>query len=261
MTTIATWNVNSIRARMPVALEWLNAAKPDIVLLQETKVEDHAFPFEPLEDLGYNIAAHGQKTYNGVAILAKSPIEDVITALPGNEDDPMARYIEAVVGDVRVASIYVPNGREIDCDHFHYKLRFLDHLRTHALNLMKHEEAFVLGGDYNVAPTDHDVYDPKAWKDKIHCSVPERLAIQSLCNIGLTDLTRAHAPEGSKQGQDLYSWWNYRTGAWEKNAGLRIDYLLASAQAADRCKASGIDTHPRGLPKASDHTPVWCQLD
>lgn len=260
MAMIATWNVNSIRARLPVALDWFKEAKPDIVLLQEIKTVKETFPYEEIEDLGYNIALVGQKAYNGVAILAKSPIEDVLDHLPGNEEDLSARYIEAVIGDVRVASIYVPNGQEVGSDAFYYKLKFLEHLRNHAKNLLNYGEAFVLGGDYNIAPRDEDVYDPKLWKDKIHCSQPERDHLRQIENLGLTDLTRALHPSTSKSGQDLYSWWNYRTRAWSTNSGLRIDLLLGSPQAVDRLEASGIDTSPRDAPKASDHTPVWCKL-
>ncbi len=260
MTIIATWNVNSIRARLPVVVDWLKAVNPDIVLLQEIKTVKETFPFEEIEDLGYNIALVGQKAYNGVAILAKRPIEDVLDHLPGNEGDPSARYIEAVVGDVRVASIYVPNGQEVGADQYYYKLRFLEHLRNHAKQLLNYGEAFVLGGDYNIAPKDEDVYDPKLWKDRIHCSLPERDHIRQIENLGLTDLTRALHPASSKSGQDLYSWWNYRTRAWDTNSGLRIDLLLASPQAVDRLEASGIDTNPRDVPKTSDHAPVWCKL-
>jgi exodeoxyribonuclease-3 len=257
---IATWNVNSIRARLPVAMDWLKTANPDIVLLQEIKTVKETFPYEEIEDLGYNIALVGQKSYNGVAILAKRPIEDVLDHLPGNEEDPSARYIEAVVGDVRVASIYVPNGQEIDSEQYYYKLKFLDHLRVHAKNLLQYEEAFILGGDYNIAPQDEDVYNPTLWKDRIHCSIPERAHLRQIEALGLTDVTRALHPATSATGKDLYSWWNYRTRAWDTNSGLRIDLLLASPQAADRLEASGIDTAPRDAQKASDHAPVWCRL-
>lgn len=260
MTYIATWNVNSIRARLPVVLDWLKSANPDIVLLQEIKCVDEQFPREEIEDLGYNIATHGQKSYNGVAILAKRPIEDVQRGIPGNENDETARYIEGVVGDVRVASIYVPNGQEVGAEAYYYKLKFLEHLREHAKTLLSYDEAFVLGGDYNIAPKDEDVYDPKLWKDRIHCSLPERAALRQIEMLGLTDLTRALHPATSPSGKDLYSWWNYRTRAWDTNSGLRIDLLLASPQAVDRLEASGIDTDPREAPKASDHTPVWCRL-
>ncbi|MBP6985433.1 MAG: exodeoxyribonuclease III [Alphaproteobacteria bacterium] len=260
MPLIATWNVNSIRARLPVAIDWLKTFQPDIVLLQEIKTQKETFPFEEIEDLGYNIALVGQKTYNGVAILAKRPIEDVLDHLPGNEDDSSARYIEAVVDNVRVASIYVPNGKDIDTDAYHYKLQFLDRLCAHAKTLLTYGEAFILGGDYNIAPKDEDVYDPILWKDRIHCSVKERESLRKIQNLGLTDVTRALHPISSPSGKDLYSWWNYRTRAWQSNAGLRIDLLLASPQALDRLEASGIDTNPRDAPKASDHTPVWCRL-
>lgn len=261
MTMIATWNVNSIRARLPIILDWLKQANPDIVLLQETKVVNESFPYEEIGDLGYNIAAIGQKSYNGVAILAKRPIEDVITKLPGNEEDEDARYIEAVVGDIRVASIYVPNGREVGADHYYYKLKFLDILYQHAQKLLTYEEALILGGDYNIAPEEPDVYNPKIYNNRIHFSLPERAHIRQLEYLGLTDVTRALIPANTLDGKDLFSWWDYRTGAWDRNAGLRIDLLLASPQATDKIKASGIDTGPRALPKASDHAPVWCRME
>ena len=257
---IATWNVNSIKARMPVVLNWLQAANPDIVLLQEIKTVKETFPTGPISHLGYNLAIVGQKSYNGVAILSKRPIEDVVTELPGDSNDDQARYVEAVVGDIRVASIYVPNGSEIGSEKFAYKLKFLDRLYEHVQQLLTYEEAFILGGDYNIAPNDDDVYDPEAWKGKLHCSQVERAQLRKLEYLGLTDVTRALHPATTPKGQELYSWWDYRAGSWQGNKGLRIDLLLASPQAADRLEDSDIDKSPRGKPKASDHTPVWCTL-
>jgi exodeoxyribonuclease-3 len=257
---IVTWNVNSINARLEIALNWLNFFQPDIVLLQETKGITESFPGVAFEDLGYNVAVVGQKSYNGVAILAKRPIEDVITSLPGDEQDYEARYIEAVVGDLRVASIYVPNGQEIGSEKFEYKLRFLDRLYEHTKTLLNYGEALILGGDYNIAPADEDVYDPKAWEGRLHCSLPERAQLRKLMNLGLTDALRVFYPVETLEGQDLYSWWDYRSGGWQRNQGLRIDLLLLSPQAADRLQKAGIDTSVRGLPRPSDHAPVWCEL-
>jgi exodeoxyribonuclease-3 len=238
---IASWNVNSIKARLPRVLEWLEQAAPDVALLQEIKTETDAFPFLEIEELGYNLAVSGQKTYNGVAILSKFPLEDVARRLPGDEDDTQARYVEALSAGpapVRLASIYLPNGNPVDSEKFAYKLDWMERLRAHAAGLLKLEEAFVLGGDYNVAPTDDDVYDPDAWRDDALCRPESRARFRAILNLGLT--------EG---------------GAWAKDLGLRIDHLLLSPQAADRLTASGIDKGPRAKPKASDHTPVWCELE
>lgn len=260
MPKIAAWNVNSINARLDITVGWLKAFQPDIVLLQETKVVAEGFPAVPFEDLGYNVAVSGQKSYNGVAILAKKPIEDIITSLPGDDEDLQARYIEAVVGDVRVASIYVPNGQEIGSGKFAYKLSFLERLYAHTQTLLTYEEAFVLGGDFNIAPADEDIYDPKLWEGRLHCSLPERAHLRKIMYLGLTDALRALHPADTREGQELYSWWDYRSGGWQRNQGLRIDLLLLSPQAADRLQKAGIDSSVRALDKPSDHAPVWCEV-
>ncbi|MHA1569545.1 MAG: exodeoxyribonuclease III [Alphaproteobacteria bacterium] len=252
---IASWNVNSVKARLGHLSRWLGDFAPDVALLQETKTVDEAFPREAIEDLGYNIAVAGQKTYNGVAILSKRPLEDIVTALPGDATDEQARYVEAFTGGVRVASVYVPNGQQVGSDKYAYKLAFLDRLRAHADGLLDYEEAFVLGGDYNVIPDPGDVWDPAAWEGGILYSLEERAAYRCLLNLGLTDAFRALTPEIGR-----YSWWDYRGGAWAKDHGCRIDHLLLSPQAADRLTDSGIDKTPRGWEKTSDHTPVWCGL-
>ena len=256
---IATWNVNSIKARLPNIIEWLQEAKPDVVLLQETKTVDDAFPAMEIEDLGYNIAIHGQKTYNGVAILSKHPIEDVERGLPGNDDDAQARYIEATISSpnpVRVASIYVPMGTAVGDEKFHYKLNFLDRLITRFEKIHQSGEAAVMGGDYNIAPDDSDVYDPAKLHEMVLCSTTERKRLRTMMNMGYTDAFRTFNPKGHQ-----YSWWDYRAGAWNKDNGLRIDHLLLTPAAADRLSASDIDRDPRGKEKASDHTPVWCMID
>jgi exodeoxyribonuclease-3 len=256
---IATWNVNSIKARLPNVLEWLAEARPDVVLLQEIKTVDEQFPRLEIEDLGYNVAVAGQKTYNGVAILSKLPIEVEHRALPGDPHDEQARYIEAFTGDakggIRVASLYVPNGNPTGTDKFTYKLKWLERLHRHVRALLKTEEAFVLGGDYNVAIEDIDVYDPEGWAADALCHPDSRAALRKVLHLGLTDVFRALHPEAGR-----YTWWDYRAGAWQRDEGLRIDYLFLSPQAADRLVASGIDKGPRGQEKASDHTPVWCEL-
>jgi len=256
---IATWNVNSIKARLPNVLEWLDDAKPDVALLQEIKTVDDGFPAMEIEERGYNCAVHGQKSYNGVAILSKHPLEDVVCGLPGNTDDDQARYIEAWVdaGDrgARVASIYLPNGNPAPGNKYDYKLRWMDCLAAHALDLLKSEEPVVLGGDYNVIPTDGDVHNPDAWADDALFRPETRAKFRTLLNLGYTEAWRSLHAE-----THVYSFWDYQGGAWQKDNGIRIDHLLLSPQAADRLTACEIDKGPRGKQKASDHTPVWCEI-
>lgn len=256
MITFVSWNINSIRVRLPLLLSWLKEKQPDIVLLQETKITDDLFPREEIETLHYNIALYGQKTYNGVAILSKFPIEDVTKGLPGFQDE-QARYIEAVIKGIRIASLYVPNGMAVGSDKYAYKLDFLKHLYTHVQTLLTYDEALVLGGDFNIAPTDLDVYDPHAWHEKILCSTLERERFRSLLYLGLTDALRALHPHE----KDLYTWWDYRQGAWQNNYGLRIDHMLLSPQAADRLQRACVKTKIRGLDKTSDHAPVICVVE
>ena len=259
MIKIATYNVNSVRARLPQVLLWLKEESPDIVLLQELKCLEGAFPRMEVEELGYNLAISGQKTYNGVAILSKYPIEDVIKKLPGDEADEEARYIEGIVnipgGILRVASIYVPNGQDEGSHKFAYKLKFLDRLYAHAQELWKLEEPLILGADYNVAPQAIDVCDPKRMEGMICFHPEERKRFQRLLNHGFVDAWRTAHPN-----EQAFSWWDYRAGAWENNKGMRIDHLLLSPEAADRMKASGIDSQIRGRDKASDHAPVWVEI-
>jgi len=257
--TIATWNVNSIKARLPNVLEWLGEFAPDVALLQETKCLEENFPSMEVGDLGYNAAVAGQKSYNGVAILSKSPIEVEHRTLPGDGEDEQARYIEAVTetaaGVVRVASIYLPNGNPVGTEKFDYKLAWLARLREHARALLDLEEVTVLGGDYNVIPTDEDVWDPAAMADDALMQPESRAGLRAVQYLGWTDALRAWHRE-----QGLYSFWDYQRGAWQKDHGMLIDHILLSPQAADRCEDSGVDRKPRGKEKASDHTPVWCRL-
>jgi exodeoxyribonuclease-3 len=252
---IATWNVNSVKARLPTVLAWLDEAKPDIVCLQEIKCEDDAFPRLELEDRGYNVATHGQKTYNGVALLSKAPFEEIRRGLPGGENDEQARYLEAVIagenGSVRVASIYLPNGNPLGGEKFAYKLAWLERLRLHARELLTLEEPVVLAGDYNVIPREVDVHDPAAWAGDALFQPESRAAWRSLLNLGYTD---AYMAADGRSHQ--YTFWDYQAGAWQKDHGIRIDHLALSPQAADRLEAVTIHRRARAMEKASDHVPV-----
>jgi len=257
---IATWNINGIKARLDTALTWLREAQPDIVCLQEIKSVDEGFPSSAFEDLGYSCAVHGQKGFNGVAILSRTRAEDVIRGLPGDPDDAHARYIEATFsvprGAVRVASIYLPNGNPIGTDKFTYKLAWLRRLRTHAAELLASEEAIVVAGDYNVIPEPRDAARPAAWVEDALFQPESRMSWRQIVHLGYTDAIRACHPEDG-----VYTFWDYQAGAWNKNDGIRIDHLLLSPQASDRLVAAGIDKHTRGWEKPSDHVPVWIELD
>jgi exodeoxyribonuclease-3 len=253
---IATWNVNSIRARLPVTLAWVDQSRPDVLLLQETKVTAEQFPAEPFEERGYNVAARGEAGgRNGVAILARRPIEDLCGRLPGDDGDLEARYLEAVVDCVRVASVYVPNGTSVGSDRFAYKLAFLDRLRVHAADLLELEETLVIGGDYNVGPYPIDVFDPQALEGTICYHPSERAKLRALLHLGLYDAFRIVEPRTR-----TYSWWDYQGRSWRANQGLRIDQLLLSPQAVDRLETCAIDREPRAAKAPSDHAPVWCVL-
>ena len=256
---IATWNVNSVRQRLDHLLFYLKEANPDVVCLQEIKCMDDAFPRAEIEAAGYNVAVHGQKTFNGVAILSKSPIE-AAPGLPGDENDAHARYIEAVVphGDtvVRVASIYLPNGNPPNTDKYAYKLAWMDRLIAHARDLLTHEEPLVLAGDFNVIPEPRDARNPAAWVNDALFLPTTRAKFQTLLNLGLTDALRA-----TTDAAGLYTFWDYTAGAWQKNDGIRIDHLLLSPQAADRLRNVAIDREMRAREKPSDHVPIRVDLD
>ena len=257
---IATWNVNSIKVRLEAATAWLKEAKPDVVALQEIKCVDENFPAEAFEALGYNCAVHGQKTYNGVALLSKLPLEDVTPRLPGGDGDDHSRYLEAVVtgkkGTLRIASIYAPNGNPIGTDKFTYKLSWLERLRAHAKGLLANEEPVALIGDYNIIPEDRDCYDPKAWINDALFQPQSRAALRTIEHLGYTDAFRAR-----NQAAGQYTFWDYQAGAWRKNHGIRIDHVLLSPQGLDRLRDCGIDKHAREGDKPSDHVPVWAELD
>lgn len=258
---IATWNVNSLRQRLEHLLRWIDEASPDVLLLQETKVTDDQFPRMELEDKGYNLAYIGQKTFNGVAILSRLPLEDVVTSLAGDDADEQARYIEALVttpkGVIRVASAYVPNGQAPDSDKFAYKMKFFDRLYARSQQLLAEDVPLVIGGDYNVAPLPIDVLNPQKQDGTICYHPQEREKLRSLQYLGLSDAFRQFHP----QREQAFSWWDYRAAAFERNDGFRIDHLLLSAEAADACIACDIDPTPRRWDKPSDHTPVWCELE
>ena len=257
---IATFNVNSINARLPRIIEWFDKAKPDVAVLQEIKCVDEKFPAQEFEDRGYNIAVHGQKTYNGVALLSKHPVDDIVKGLPGDESDEQARYIEALVmpddaAPVRVGGLYLPNGNPAPGPKYDYKLGWIKRLKAHTQNLLENEEAFVLAGDYNVIPQAEDAYDPEAWTDDALYRPETRAAFREILYLGLTDALRQADPTGVR-----YTFWDYQRGAWEKDHGIRIDHLLMSPQAADRFKTAGVDRSERGKEKPSDHVPVWVEL-
>lgn len=252
---IASWNVNSIKARLPRVTDWLAEFKPDVALLQELKCLDENFPAMEIEDLGYNIVTHGQKSYNGVAILSKHPIEDVMIGLPGDDDDDQARYIEATIKNVRVASIYLPNGNPFPGPKFDYKIGWMERLVERAKELLTLEEDLVLGGDYNVCPKDEDCYDMHLFANDALVQPESRDKYFTLLNLGLTDALRAFHPSGHH-----FTYWDYQAGAWQKDNGVRIDHLLLSPTAADKLLNCDIDRTPRGKEKPSDHTPIWCEL-
>ncbi|MBE8220702.1 MAG: exodeoxyribonuclease III [Alphaproteobacteria bacterium] len=263
-TTIACWNVNSVKARLPLVLRWLEETAPDIACLQELKCVDDAFPRSVIEDLGYHIETHGQKTYNGVALLSKMPAEDVQRGIP-NFADEQARYIEAVysvgTGAVRVASLYAPNGNG-EPPKYEYKLNWMAALSDHLDTLLPYEEHLVLAGDYNVIATDADCYDPAAWEGDALYRPETRAAFRTLLNKGMCEaIAETYPLSGRELGEDSYTFWDYQAGAWRKNNGIRIDHHLLSPRATDAIIASGIDKDWRGEEKPSDHVPVWVELD
>ena len=258
--TLATWNVNSLRARLPNLLAWLDKNPVDMLLLQELKCTEDHFPRLELEERGYNLAISGQKTFNGVAICSKYPLEDVSRSLPGDASDMAARYIEAVVSlkdkALRVASVYVPNGQEAGSDKFAYKLAFLERLQSHWHQLLTYDEIAVLGGDFNVAPYPMDVYDPEKLDGSVCYHPEERTRMRALMHLGLMDAFRLKHPEARE-----YSWWDYRSGGYQRGHGMRIDHLLLSPEAADHLTDAAIDERPRGEEKPSDHAPVTATLE
>ncbi|MGL4310148.1 MAG: exodeoxyribonuclease III [Paracoccaceae bacterium] len=256
---IASFNINGIKARIEALPEWLREASPDVVLLQEIKSVDDAFPSEIFEDAGYRVETHGQKGFNGVAILSRLPVEDVVRGLPGDDSDEQARWIEAtVIGTsrvVRVCGLYLPNGNPAPGPKFDYKLQWMARMKDRAAALLAGEEPVIMAGDYNIIPQREDTARPDVWENDALFLPEARAAFRRISNLGFTEAIRTQHPAAG-----LYSFWDYQAGAWEKNNGIRIDHLLLSPQAADLLEASGIDKAVRGRDKPSDHVPVWVQL-
>ncbi len=257
---VASWNVNSIGARLPTIVQWLTQAQPDVACLQEIKCVEEKFPYAALEDMGYTCAVLGQKSYNGVAILSRYPLEDIRRGLPGEPEDQQARYLEAVINvpgqTFRVASIYLPNGNPVPSEKFDYKLRWFRRLIAHAQDLARLEETLILAGDYNVIPRDVDVHDPAAWADDALLQPQSRAAYQALAWAGFYD---AYALQDGRAHQ--YTFWDYQGGAWPKDHGVRIDHLMLSPQAADQLSDVMIHRDARAMDKPSDHVPITARFD
>ncbi len=256
---ITTWNINGVKARLENAVAYLKQESPDVICFQEIKSVDEGFPREAFEDLGYNVETHGQKGFNGVAILSKSRLEDVTRGLPGNDEDPQARWIEALVPVgrrmVRVACLYLPNGNPIGTEKFTYKLAWMERLKAHVRELLKDETPLVLLGDFNVIPEPRDAKRPDAWVNDALFQPESRKSFRALLGLGFTDAIRAAHPDSH-----VYTFWDYQAGAFQKDDGIRIDHILLSSEAADMMDASGIDRFTRGWEKPSDHVPVWVEL-
>lgn len=255
---IATWNVNSVRSRINNILDWLKYEKPDILCIQETKVVDKDFPVSPFEEMGYNVKVHGQKSYNGVAVLSKFLIEETINGIPGYNDD-QARYIETVhstdVGMIRLSNIYLPNGNPVPGIKYEYKLEWMKNLKRHLSETLMNEEIFIVLGDFNVIPSEIDVHNPEAWKDDALFKLETKKAYREILSLGFTDSFRQF---NSEEGN--YTFWDYQRGAWQKNHGIRIDHILTSPLANDKMKDVYIDKDVRDKEKPSDHVPVIIEL-
>lgn len=257
---LASWNINGVKARIDSLLAWLEAAKPDLVVLQEIKSVDDGFPADQIESLGYNVETHGQKGFNGVAVLSKKPLEDVRRGLPGDANDEQARWIEATIsterGSLTACGLYLPNGNPAPGPKFDYKMAWMERLEHRAAELLASEEAVLLMGDYNVIPQPEDCHDPAAWADDALFLPESRAAFRRLVAQGWTDAIRAVDPTGER-----FTFWDYQGGGWPRNRGIRIDHILLSPQAADLLIAADIDREVRGWEKPSDHVPVFCLLD
>ena len=251
---ITTWNVNSLKVRLPHVLDWLAANEPDVLCLQETKLTDENFPADEILAAGYQVVFSGQKTYNGVAIISRHEASDIITDVPGL-DDPQRRILGATINGVRVLNLYVVNGQEVGSEKFEHKLHWLEKVTDYIAEQLRSHERLVTVGDFNIAPEDRDVYDPEAWHERILCSTPERQALQKIIDLGLSDVFRQFPQE-----ENSFSWWDYRQAAFRRNRGLRIDLILASPALAEHCISCSIDKEPRSLERPSDHTPVVAEF-
>ncbi len=254
MIKIATWNVNSLRVRLPQVLDWTGSAAPDILALQETKLTDDNFPAADIEAAGYKVCFSGQPTYNGVAVLSRVAADDVVTELPGM-DDPQRRVLAVSVGRIRLINLYVPNGQSVGSEKYQYKLAWLERLKAFIAAELKAYEHVAVVGDFNIAPEDRDVHDPKAWAGQVLCSEPEREAFGELLAAGLTDTFRLF-----DQPEAAFSWWDYRQAAFRRNRGLRIDHILASSALAGLCEGCWVDREPRTWERPSDHAPVMASF-
>ncbi|KAB7624013.1 exodeoxyribonuclease III [Alkalilimnicola sp. S0819] len=252
---IASWNVNSLKVRLPHVLDWLAQQQPDVLGLQETKLTDENFPAEAIREAGYQVLYSGQKTYNGVAVLARQPMAEVVTDIPGL-DDPQRRVLAVTVGGLRFINLYVPNGQAVGSDKYAYKLGWLSKLHDWIADEVTRHEHVAVVGDFNIAPEDADVHDPEEWAGKILCSAPERNAFTGLLGLGFRDTFRQFEQEAG-----LFSWWDYRMNNFRRNRGLRIDLILASDKLAAHCTASTVDVAPRRLERPSDHAPVVAEFD
>lgn len=251
---IATWNVNSLRVRLPQVLDWLAQHGTDILCLQETKTVDEDFPEREIRDAGYNVVYSGQKTYNGVAILSRTHVRDAFAGIPGS-DDPQRRLLAATVGRVRVVNVYVPNGQEVGSEKYRYKLEWLARLQDYLLTELGEHRELVLLGDFNIAPEDRDVHDPDLWRGKVLCSDKERKALRSITEIGLSDTFRKF-----DQTAEIFTWWDYRAAAFRRNRGLRIDHILCSGPLYERCIRCTVDKEPRKGERPSDHAPLTAEF-
>lgn len=252
---IASWNVNSLKVRLPHLLEWVGAAQPDVVALQEIKQVTDDFPVDTFTEHGYHAIASGQRTYNGVATLARAPLTDALTDLD-HFPDPQRRILATTVDGVRVVNFYVPNGQRLASEKYEYKLEWLAAARDYLASELERNERVVVLGDFNIAPDDRDVYDPVAWGEDIHTSGPERDALGEIVKLGLTDVFRKFP-----QPEKTFSWWDYRRGRFRRNAGLRIDLVLASPAMTERCTACYVDREPRTWERPSDHAPIVAEFD
>ena len=252
---IATWNVNSLKVRLPQVLDWIAREQPDVLALQETKTPDESFPRAEIEAAGYRCSFSGQKTYNGVAVLSSTEASDPVTDIP-SLDDPQRRVLAVTVDGVRVVNLYVVNGQEVGSEKYDYKLQWLEHVRAYLVTQLEAHPFVVVVGDFNIAPEDRDVHDPELWRERILCSTPEREALARLMGAGFVDVFRAF-----DQPDRSFSWWDYRQMAFRRNRGLRIDLILANEALAARCTGSRIDPGPRANERPSDHAPVYAEFD